>query len=163
MVKDDKVKITDDKRKKKTSELGKQFNDSEISSNNTRVDESLQFVNKRPWLNLTLRYIAAVMVVVLAFWLYYVMTALFGPGLPTYILFYPAIIIVALLAGFGPGILATIISVLLAVIWILPPVGQFAITSAINGVGVVIFSNFWCNNKQRIRTLSKKSCQSRSI
>ena len=142
MVRDDKVKIADEQKKRKPSELGKQFNDSEISSDNTRVNDVFKRVNKRPWLNLTLRYITAVVVVVVAFWLYYVMTAIFGPGLPTYILFYPAIIIVALLAGFGPGILATILSVLLALIWILPPVGQLAIASAVNEVGVVIFSTF---------------------
>ena len=99
-------------------------------------------VKKRPWLNLTLRYILAVIIVLIAFWLYFVMTGLFGPGLPTYILFYPAIIIVALLGGFGPGVLATIISVLLAVIWIIPPIGLLEITSAVNGIGAVIFTTF---------------------
>ena len=96
----------------------------------------------RPWMNLTLRYVGAILVVILAFWLYLAITALFGTGLPTYILFYPAIIIVALLAGLGPGLLATIISVMLAVIWILPPVGQLSIKSPIDEFGVVLFISF---------------------
>ena len=37
------------------------------------------------------------------------LTAWVGPGLPTYITFYPAVMAVALLAGFGPGLLATAI------------------------------------------------------
>ena len=144
MVRDnDKFKIADKKKKKKTSGLGKQFNnDIEISSDNSQANEILQVVRKRPWLNLTLRYIASVIVVIIALWLYFVMTLLFGPGLPTYILFYPAIIIIALLVGFGPGVLATILSVLLAIIWILPPQGQLEIVSAIEGIGAVIFTTF---------------------
>jgi len=139
---DDNVKFTYEKQNKATSERAKQFEESEISSDDTQTDEFLQAVEKRPWLNLTLRYVGAILVVILAFWLYLVITALFGPGLPTYILFYPAIIIVALLAGLGPGLLATIISVMLAVIWILPPVGQFSIKSPIDELGVVLFTSF---------------------
>ena len=77
-----------------------------------------------------------------SFWLYLALTALFGPGLPTYILFYPAIIIVAMLAGLGPGLLATIISVMVAGIWIIPPVGQFTIKTPIEEIGVVLFTSF---------------------
>ena len=144
MVRDDnKIKISDEKPMKNTSDRIKQ-DDTDIKDldYDIRVNEILKDVKKRPWLNLTLRYILAVIIVLIAFWLYFVMTDLFGPGLPTYILFYPAIIIVALLGGFGPGVLATSISVLLAVIWIIPPSGQLEITSAIEGVGAVIFTTF---------------------
>ncbi len=144
MVRDDvKVKISDEEQKKNPSERTKQFPDElEISTYDTRTDEFLHHVQKRPWLNLTLRYVVAILVVMVAFWLYLAMTALFGPGLPTYILFYPAIIIVALLAGLGPGLLATIISVMVAGIWLLPPVGQFSIKSPIDEVGAVLFTSF---------------------
>ncbi len=138
-----KNKIADEKPTKNHLERVK-HDDDDIKNlgDDTRVNMILKDVKKRPWLNLTLRYVLAVIVVLIAFWLYFVMTNLFGTGLPTYILFYPAIIIVALLAGFGPGILATIISVSLAVIWIIPPYGLLEITSAVNGIGAVIFTTF---------------------
>jgi hypothetical protein len=42
-----------------------------------------------------------------AFGLHQVLAAWVGPGLPPYILFYPTVIAVALLAGWGPGMAAT--------------------------------------------------------
>ena len=138
---DNNTKIADEKQKKATSERTKKFEKSEISSDITQTDEFLHAIQKRPWLNLTLRYVLSILAVIIAFWLYLAFTALFGPGLPTYILFYPAIIIVAMLAGLGPGLLATIISVMLAGIWILPPVGQFSIKSPIDEIGVVLFTS----------------------
>ncbi len=139
---DDNIKFADEKQNKPTSERIQQFaEDLEISSDNTRTNKVLHQIQKRPWLNLTLRYFGAILVVILAFWLYLALTALFGPGLPTYILFYPAIIIVALLAGLGPGLLATIVSVMIAVIWILPPLGQFTFKTPIEEIGVVLFTS----------------------
>jgi signal transduction histidine kinase len=85
-----------------------------------------------------LRYGLSILAVIVAFVLYNLITAWLGPGLPTYILFYPAVIIVALLAGFRPGLLATALSVIIAVIWILPPVGIFSIS--IEAIGAVLFS-----------------------
>ena len=144
MVRDEnKIKIADEKPMKNRSQHVKQDdNDIEDLGDDTRVNEIFKDIKKRPWLNLTLRYILAVIIVLFAFWSYFVITDLFGPGLPTYIVFYPAIIIVALLAGFGQGILATIISVSLAVIYLIPPYGQLEITSAVNGIGAVIFTTF---------------------
>ncbi|MGZ7107984.1 MAG: PAS domain S-box protein, partial [Methanobacterium sp.] len=86
-----------------------------------------------------MRYGGAILGVIVAFWLYGVITAWFGPGLPTYILFYPVVIVVALLAGFGPGLLATAMAVMVAGIWILSPYGEFTAGSSINQVGVVLF------------------------
>ena len=68
------------------------------------------------------------------------LTAWVGPGLPTYITFYPAVMVVALLAGFGPGLLATALTRLLVGYWILPPVGQFGIASPVDRLGLVIFT-----------------------
>ena len=139
---DDNIKFADEKQNKPYSERIEQFaEDLEISRDDTRTNKVLHQIQKRPWLNLTLRYFGAILVVILAFWLYLALTALFGPGLPTYILFYPAIIIVALLAGLGPGLLATIVSVMIAVIWILPPLGQFTIKTPIEEIGVVLFTS----------------------
>ena len=139
---DDKIKINDGKSKEKPLERVKQKNNDLEISNVTRTDEILDDINKRPFMNLILRYVGAIIIVLIAFWLYFVMTDVFGPGLPTYILFYPAIILIAIMAGFRPGVLATIISVFLAVIWILPPQGQIAIDSVVNEVGAVLFTTF---------------------
>lgn len=99
----------------------------------------LETIQKHIWQNFALRYSISILVVLIAFWSYWLMTAWFGPGLPTYILFYPAVIIVALLAGFGPGILATLLAVIIAGVWILLPIGQFTIEEPINMVGAVLF------------------------
>jgi len=139
MIKSD--EISDEEQKQKSLERVKQSSDEfEISNDDTRLNMFLQAVHTRPWLNLAVRYGAAIVVVIVAFLLYMALTKLFGPGLPTYILFYPAIIIVALIGGLGPGLVATIFSVLLAGIWILPPQGQLSIKSPIDQLGVVLFT-----------------------
>jgi PAS domain S-box-containing protein len=68
------------------------------------------------------------------------LTAWIGHGLATYITFYPAVMVVALLAGFGPGLLTTALVDLLVCYWILPPVGQFAVASPVDRLGLVIFA-----------------------
>ena len=143
MIKDDIFKITNEENQKESPGQINQFvDDLDGSSNNTSTNRFLQAYRKNSWMNLTLRYIAAILIVIIAFWLYLVITSLVGPGLPTYLLFYPAVIIIALLAGMGPGVLATIISVILAGIWIIPPIGQFSINSPVDEVGEVLFIGF---------------------
>jgi len=63
-----------------------------------------------------------------------------GPGLATYITFYPAVMVAALLGGFGPGLLATVVTTLVSAYWILQPVGNFTITSPVDRLGVVLFT-----------------------
>ncbi len=140
---DDKVKITPEEQKREQSERVNQFaEESEALSDDSQTDEFINVFQNHPRLNLTSRYIGAILAVIVAFGLYMVMTAFLGPGLPTYILFYPAIIVVAILAGFGPGLLATILSVMVADFFIIPPVGQFSITQPVDEVGAVLFSGF---------------------
>ena len=62
------------------------------------------------------------------------------PELPAYILFYPTVMAVALLAGLGPGILATVAAGFVAAYWILPPIGEFAIASPADRLGLAIFA-----------------------
>ena len=136
----DKDQTSDVKQNLKSTEKEKPQSKEELSPNNMRINAFIQtFKGNRP-LNLILRYGLSILIVIVAFLLYQVLTIILGPGLPTYILFYPAIIIVALLAGFRPGILATFISVILAGIWILPPVGQFSIDSTVDQVSLILFS-----------------------
>jgi K+-sensing histidine kinase KdpD len=83
-------------------------------------------------------YVFAIVIGVAALLAYQASVKLVG-NLPTYIFFYPAVIITALLTGFGPGVLATVMSALLASYWILPPAG-LAVSSLPDAVGLVIFS-----------------------
>ncbi|NTU60282.1 MAG: PAS domain S-box protein, partial [Deltaproteobacteria bacterium] len=62
-----------------------------------------------------------------------------GPGLPTYITFYPAVMVAALVAGPGPGAVATALSALTAAYWILPPSGYAEISSNADRLGLVVF------------------------
>jgi len=103
----------------------------------------------------------------IAFWMYLAITSLFGHGLPTYVLFYPAIIILALLAGFGPGVLATIISVMLAGIWLIQPIGQFSISLPVDEIEAAIFTFFgvpisdlselYCRNRNKAAQYTRKN------
>lgn len=63
-----------------------------------------------------------------------------GPGLPTYITFYPAVMVVALLAGFVPGALTTVLVCFLTAYWILPPSGQFTVDSPVDRLGLLVFA-----------------------
>lgn len=62
-----------------------------------------------------------------------------GPGLPPYITFYPVVMLVALMAGVGPGLLETAIAGFIAVYWILPAQGHFALARAADTLGLAIF------------------------
>jgi PAS domain S-box-containing protein len=87
-----------------------------------------------------LRYAMAVVAVAAGFGLRLALEARFGPGLPPFITFYPAVMAVALLAGFGPCLVAMALSACVVGYWVMPPVGQFAIASPVDRLGLVIFA-----------------------
>jgi PAS domain S-box-containing protein len=60
--------------------------------------------------------------------------------LPHYVTFYPAVMLTAILAGIGPGLLATGLAVVAAAYWILPPHDAFLPMSPNDAVGLGIFS-----------------------
>jgi PAS domain S-box-containing protein len=60
--------------------------------------------------------------------------------LPPFVTFYPTVMVVALVAGVWPGVLATALAVLLTGYWIFPPVGQFAIARTSDTVALYFFS-----------------------
>ncbi len=92
------------------------------------------------WQRRALRYGLAFVAVAAGFGLRLALTAWIGPGLPTYITFYPAVMVAALLAGFGPGLLATVLTGLTVAYWILPPEGFFVIASPVDRVGLMLFT-----------------------
>jgi PAS domain S-box-containing protein len=87
--------------------------------------------------NIFFRYVLAVAVVGLAVaarsWL-----ERFGP-MPLFITFYPGVLLVASFAGGGPGVLFTILAVLAADYWYIPPTGQFTINSPNDAIALGIF------------------------
>jgi PAS domain S-box-containing protein len=91
----------------------------------------------RKWWMIAVRYAFAVGVVVLAMavrsWL-----EGFGP-MPPFIIFYPAVLLVASFAGGGPGMLSTFLAVLAADYWYFPPVGSFTINSPSDAFALGIF------------------------
>jgi PAS domain S-box-containing protein len=87
-----------------------------------------------------LRFSLAILAAFFAYWVYQIATLWVGPGLPTYVIFYPCMLLVAMLAGPGPGIVMTALSALLAAYWMLPPAG-LGITAPADRLGLVIFSS----------------------
>jgi PAS domain S-box-containing protein len=61
-----------------------------------------------------------------------------GLDLPTYLTFYPAVMLVSLLLGLWPGLLTTAVAALLAAYWVIPPKG-FGIGNAADAAALLIF------------------------
>jgi PAS domain S-box-containing protein len=85
------------------------------------------------------RYVISIGIVVGALLSYQALVKLVGGNLPTYIIFYPAVIVTTLFAGLGAGLLATATAALLTAFWILPPEG-LAVSSLPDAVGLALFS-----------------------
>jgi PAS domain S-box-containing protein len=85
------------------------------------------------------RYGLAVLLVATGAIIRWSLTRLVGPGLPTYITFYPFVMLTALIAGVGPGLLATFATVLLVDLWLLPPFGHLGMERGIDAVSQGIF------------------------
>ncbi len=85
------------------------------------------------------RYLSAAAAVAAALTLHRALSGALHAELTPYITFYPAIMLPAVLGGFGPGLAATALSVLVVDYFILPPVGQFSIDKPADLVGIVIF------------------------
>jgi len=103
-------------------------------------NEPLGSLGQKTPLGLVWRYGVALVAVAIGMGLRLTLTAWVGPGLPTYVTFYPAVMAVALLAGFGPGLLATALAGLATAYWILPPVGEWAIALPVDRLGLAVFS-----------------------
>jgi signal transduction histidine kinase len=100
---------------------------------------ALARLDRRTFLAWGLRYGSAVAAVAAGFLVRLALTAWSGPGLPPYLTYYPAVMTVALLAGFGPGLLASVLAGLTAVTWGLDPIGPLVIGASVNRLGLVIF------------------------
>jgi PAS domain S-box-containing protein len=87
-----------------------------------------------------IRFLLAVGAVAVAFLWRVAMVRAFGAELPPFITFYPAVVLVAIVAGLWPGILATALAALVADYFIVSPRGSFAIASTADVVQLLIFT-----------------------
>jgi PAS domain S-box-containing protein len=96
-------------------------------------------VDGRSLLGRIIRYGLAIIVSVAALLLRLWLTARVGPGLPAFITFYPAVMLAAIFWGWGPGLLATGTSALLALYAVFPPAGFFQVASAVDAAALALF------------------------
>src|SRR5579864_5397993 len=85
------------------------------------------------------RYGCALIAVAAAALLRYYLDVALGFTQP-FILFYPTIMLIALLGGLGPGLFATLFSAVLAAYLFLEPLNSFAIRNSRDIVGLVLFA-----------------------
>jgi two-component system, cell cycle sensor histidine kinase and response regulator CckA len=99
--------------------------------------KSLSDFLKRP----AVRYLAGIVAVGLAFLVRETLSFWTGPDFPEYLVFYPTVMIVALLAGIWPALCAiATAAVIISLYWILPTHGPFAAPSAGSFVGLGLFA-----------------------
>jgi signal transduction histidine kinase/CheY-like chemotaxis protein len=82
----------------------------------------------------------AVLVVAASFLLRHFIVHGLGQDLPIFLTFYPAVILVAILAGFGPGLLATALVVLGTDYFLLPPFGHLVVARSADAFALVFFA-----------------------
>jgi PAS domain S-box-containing protein len=92
----------------------------------------------RKWGRIAAKYASAVLAVALATVLRWWVVNSFGP-MPLYITWYPAVLLVATIAGGGPGVVATLLSVLVADYYFIEPIGKLGIPAANDAVAAGIF------------------------
>ncbi len=99
-------------------------------------NEAEKSILTRPYV----RYSIAVIAVVAALLLRLAIERCIGGELPLFITFYPTVMVVALLSGLWPGLLATVLAALLADYFVIPPHGRFAIASTADAVALAFFA-----------------------
>jgi PAS domain S-box-containing protein len=87
-----------------------------------------------------LRYGLALATVLAAMGVRLALEAWVSHGLPPYITFFPAVMVAALLGGFGPGLAATALAGVLVENWVLPAEPQSAAVLSADRLALVIFS-----------------------
>lgn len=86
-----------------------------------------------------IRYGLAFLGVAAAMLLRIELEAWLGFSLPPFVTFYPIVMVIAIVAGFWPGVLATALASLAADYWIIPPIGHFSINLPADQARLTIF------------------------
>jgi len=95
---------------------------------------------KRLFLGHLKAYGTAILAVLAAFVVWQLLSLVVGPErLPSFVTFYPSVLIVALLVGLGPGFLATTMATLAVVFWISPEHGELARAATTAAIRWVLF------------------------
>jgi len=128
------------------------------------------FAVERP---LPLRYGGAVLVVTVAATLRHVLDQSFGISVATFITFFPATFLAAAMGGLGPGILATVLSGVIADYFFLDPpgIGVEKLSDVVNlaifvptGIGISVLAESVERVRRRsVETLRKSSLYARSL
>ena len=87
----------------------------------------------------TFQYAGAISVVAVAFMLHWMLVKILHQQLPPHFTFYPAVMIVAVVAGFWPGVFAVVVSVLVVVFAMPGPVGYF-VNPEMGKVAQIVFA-----------------------
>jgi PAS domain S-box-containing protein len=128
-----------------------------------------RFATRDDWKHLQsrplFRYGVSAAVILLAFLLRQSLQWMLGEALPPFIIFFPMVMLVALLGGFWPGVFATLLSAFVAGRWILPYPGSFA-SAAIDqislgificlGFGMSVFAHVYRRTRQRAEASEKE-------
>ena len=88
----------------------------------------------------TIHYCMAIVMVVVAYLFRQMLVESIGGDLPTYVTFYPAVMLSAIVGGLGAGLLATAASAMMTAYWILPPEG-ITVSRFPDAVGLTLFSS----------------------
>jgi diguanylate cyclase (GGDEF)-like protein/PAS domain S-box-containing protein len=95
--------------------------------------------SKRKFYRSVLGFIFAAAVVTAAFLVRQFLLLYLHLDLPPLITLFPAIMIVAVLSGLWPGLLATLLATLLTDYWLIPPVGHFAVKDVSGILTLLVF------------------------
>ena len=101
-----------------------------------------RFATRDDWKHLQsrplFRYGVSAAVILLAFLWQQSLQWMLGEAMPPFVIFFPVVMLVALLGGFWPGVFATLLSAFMAAGWMLPHARAFAI-QPVDQVGLAIF------------------------
>ena len=96
-------------------------------------------VSPRQWRVLVWQYSLAPLAVAAAYIVHTSVSAWAAGSLPHFIMFYPAVLLVALVAGVGPGLLATALSAAVADVRLMPPLGSWYVALPADRVALALF------------------------
>ena len=97
------------------------------------------FAPRRKWGRVAVQYAAALLAVAVAAGLRWRLEGSFG-ALPLFLTFYPAVLLVAIIGGGGPGTAATVLSALVADYWFIEPYHSLRIDAPNDVVALGIFT-----------------------
>jgi len=86
------------------------------------------------------RYATAILAIATSFLLRYAMIHYLGLDLPPFILSYPAVMVVAILGGLWPGLLATAFAVLLTDYFAMERIGHFTVSKPSDAIALAFFA-----------------------